>query len=697
VVEGNYIGTNVTGEAALPNSTQASALGAGVFVLGSADNRIGGTATGAGNLIAGNANYGVSIDGSGATGNLVQGNFIGTDATGTQNLGNAFNGVLLINGASGNLIGGTSVGARNLISGNGFSGVAIAGYDDNQGLVHVATVNNTVEGNLIGTDVTGTHAVGNAEGGVFIDDADNNLIGGTTPGSRNVISGNDSFAGVYIAQSFPGGGGNGNLIEGNSIGTDVTGAALGNLAPGVVVEGGRKNVIGGTAAGAGNVIAFNTIGVLIFNSPYPFATGPTSGNAILSNEIYGNAGLGIDLGGSGAMLPNDSQGHSGPNDFENFPVMTLVAASDTSRTVAVSMNSTPNTTFRVEFFANDPPDPASFEPGQIYLGFVEATTDAGGQAVFDYTYPVDATHPVLTATATDAFGDTSEFSDPPLLPVVIDNSPPIVIALTTTAPAASPAPAAPPAVTTEAPATTAAAATGNSGAATELTAVETTSSVATVSRNAGGEAVSARPTSTSSPVAEAPIMLGISFDGSDRAAPPAVSGQQSVSAPLTVIQAVEASQAQLTKQQVGTKERGDRITLRPEAQLTNQATNVVAATIDGDDSVGLVEIVRRGKSEAPPTSELRPELENPKSEIRNPKLAPEEATGIHKAAKEATDTVAGPEEATGTPAALPGLLKRLAVPVAVVLTAASWLWYRSRNPKSKIPNPNVVPPKRQEP
>src|SRR5262249_53789471 len=153
--------------------------------------------------------------------------------TGRQRLGNAFTGVILINGASGNLIGGTAGGTRNVISGNGFTGVALAGYDDGQGLVRGPTVNNTVEGNFIGTDVTGTQALGNAQGGVFIDDADDNLIGGTTPGAGNVISGNAS-AGVLIDRSFPGGGGNGNRVEGNYIGTDVTGtAALPNTGDGV--------------------------------------------------------------------------------------------------------------------------------------------------------------------------------------------------------------------------------------------------------------------------------------------------------------------------------------------------------------------------------------------------------------------------------------------------------------------------------
>src|SRR5262249_30598849 len=135
-----------------------------------------------------------------------------------------------------------------------------------------------------------------------------------------------------------------------------------------------------------------------------------SGNAILGNPIYANALLGIDLGGSGANLPNDSLGHSGPNNYEDYPVLTQLSTSDVSSTLSVSLDSTPNTNFRIEFFADSGADPSGVDQGEVYLGFVEATTDAGGHAVFEYTYDIDSVHPFLTATATDSFGNTSEFS-----------------------------------------------------------------------------------------------------------------------------------------------------------------------------------------------------------------------------------------------------------------------------------------------
>jgi parallel beta-helix repeat protein len=686
IVEGNHIGTDATGETAIPNSTQTSALGAGVFVLGSPDNQIGGTAPGAGNLISGNANYGVFIDGITATGNRIQGNLIGTDAAGTQNLGNAFNGVLLINGASGNLIGGTTDGTRNVISGNGAPGVAIAGYDDDQGLVHMITANNTVAGNFIGTDVTGTHAIGNSEGGVFVDDADNNVIGGTTPDAGNVISGNNGFAGVFIAQSFPGSGGTGNLVEGNLIGTDVNGAALGNRSPGVVVEGGRNNVIGGTAVGAGNVIAFNTKGVVIRNSPYAFATGPTSGNSILGNEIYDNAGLGIDLGDSGSFLTNDSQGHNGPNDFEDFPVLTQLSNSSDSNTVSVSLNSTPDTTYRIEFFANDPPDPSSVDPGQVYLGFVNATTDASGQASFDYSYTADPRLPFLTATATDSFGNTSEFSDFPLLPPPPPPPPPIV-EITPPAPIVDNAPlavavvavAAAPAALETPPAAPVVASAATVTVATELTAAVTVAPVASVSSSSGGEAVSTRPAPTPTRVTDAPITLGISFDGSDRATAPTMPGQTSVSAPLTVYQAVEASLRPTGPQ--GGGRGGDHTAPRPEDQLFLQTTSLVAATLDGDDSVDLVETLLRGKVSGPPKNEQRSEIEKPVQ--REVPTAVAEVSGRATAPAEASDQ--GTETRTG----LTALLKRLAIPVALVLTAAGWLWYRSRSGRNAKPTPDA--------
>src|SRR5262249_22893704 len=142
----NFIGTDLTGNTALGN-------GDGIFISNSSGNVIGGVGT-AGNVISGNTRYGVEIF-NGSNGNQVIGNAIGTDASGTKALGNKFSGVGISNGSSNNIVGGTAAGARNIISANG-SGSVGDGVS-----IFASAASNQVLGNLIGTDVTGTAALGN--------------------------------------------------------------------------------------------------------------------------------------------------------------------------------------------------------------------------------------------------------------------------------------------------------------------------------------------------------------------------------------------------------------------------------------------------------------------------------------------------------------------------------------------------------
>jgi titin len=301
LVQGNFLGTDVTGSFALVPGGDG---GQGVYLLGCSDNTIGGTTAGAGNIMSGNRGNGIVIDGSAGptVGNIVEGNFIGTNATGTASVNNAGSGVAIDRGAAGNTIGGTSSGARNIISGNIHQGLII--FDP-------GSDNNVVEGNYIGTDVTGAVALGNGEdsydaGVVISDGAAGNTIGGTTSSARNILSGNDS-SGVHITDS----GTTGNLIEGNYIGTDLTGTvAMGNLVNGVLVANGASNNAIGGAAGAGNLIAFDAAaGVAVTQNN-------SIGNSIRGNSIFSNGALGIDLGADGVTL-NDSAGHSGPNSFQD--------------------------------------------------------------------------------------------------------------------------------------------------------------------------------------------------------------------------------------------------------------------------------------------------------------------------------------------------------------------------------------------
>jgi len=264
LVQGNFIGTNAAGTAALTGQ----AIGV-QMMLSAANNTIGGTAAGAGNLISGNTS-GVVIQDAGTTGNVLQGNLIGTDAAGTAALGNSTDGVVLKDGADGNTVGGTAAGARNIISGNGATGIDIQ------------TNNNTVEGNYVGLDTTGVAGLGNLKGIYLNATATGNHIGGTAANAGNVISANSNI-GVRIDWV------SGNLIEGNLIGTNAAGTALaGNPGQlyGVYLEGGVSNAIGGAVAGAGNLISGNGTGI-------KFDTG-------ITNTISGNF-IGTDITGTSTV------------------------------------------------------------------------------------------------------------------------------------------------------------------------------------------------------------------------------------------------------------------------------------------------------------------------------------------------------------------------------------------------------------
>ena len=159
-------------------------------------------------------------------------------------------------------------------------------------------------GNLIGTDESATTALGNGTFGVFLNGSAGIVVGGTVPGSRNIISDN-AQAGIGLFGSTTGA-----IIEDNLIGTDLTGSvALGN-GSGIQIDGGSSNnTIGGTAAGAGNTIAFSTgVGVDV-------DTTAGDGNEIRLNSIFSNTGLGIELGNG----VTDTGPQTGPNNYQNFP------------------------------------------------------------------------------------------------------------------------------------------------------------------------------------------------------------------------------------------------------------------------------------------------------------------------------------------------------------------------------------------
>jgi Ca2+-binding RTX toxin-like protein len=406
-VLGNYIGTNTTGTLEKGND------GAGVLVGGGASNNtIGGTTgvtpasgcTGACNLISGN-NRGVDIQTGGpdSTNNVVEGNYIGTNASGLGAIPNLV-GVTTF-AVSNNTIGGTTAQERNLISGNEV-GVNLGSNSSN----------NIVSGNYIGTTRSGNAALANAANGVRIisggmgTSSNGNVIGGTAPGAGNVISGN-GLVGVFIVaqnQAVT----SGNRIEGNRIGVAANGSVLANQGGGLAILDAINNSIGGTATGAGNVIAFNGAnGVSVGES-----VGTSVGNALRGNSIHDNANIGIDLGTPPGFLDgvtandlDDPDGDS--NNLQNFPVLTVAYTSAPGTTVQGTLNSRPNRTYRIEFFASDACDGSGNGEGEKFLGFVTVTTNAGGDATFNKGGLAGASPgDVITSTATRTNGDTSEFS-----------------------------------------------------------------------------------------------------------------------------------------------------------------------------------------------------------------------------------------------------------------------------------------------
>jgi len=289
VIQGNYIGTNPVGRTPIPNG------GHGVYLVdGARSNQVGGATSGARNLISGNLGDGVRISGNYITDptapfsafNRVQGNFIGTDYSGGRALPNGGNGVSLFPDTSNNTIGGNTADARNLISGNRRSGVALS-----------SASSNLIAGNYIGTGVSGSVALPNGEQGVYLtDDATNNLVGGTTPDSRNLISGNLD-GGVYLDTA-----GELNRVKGNYVGTNANGSgALPNRFGVALFNTLHSAEIGGSEPGGGNLISGNQgSGIAIELSNSVRVLGNLIGTNALGTAALPNGGDGIVSGNSGA-------------------------------------------------------------------------------------------------------------------------------------------------------------------------------------------------------------------------------------------------------------------------------------------------------------------------------------------------------------------------------------------------------------
>jgi hypothetical protein len=409
LIAGNLIGTTADGLSPLGNGNSVPGGGQGGIIIYGNNNTIGGTTPGTRNIISDNT-YGVGISQLyGSPGhaeyNVVEGNYIGTDITGTVALGN---GIGVSDGGDYTTIGGTSAAARNIISGN-YLGIKIA---TGAGGINPA-YGNVVQGNYIGTDVSGTHAIG-SNGILVLGATYDNTIGGTLPGEGNLISG----GGVFLEYSGYSGSPTNNLIQGNLIGTDKTGTvALGGQGIyGIYIQGANNNLIGGTTPGAGNIIAFSSS----TNGGVDIESG--TGDSILGNSIFMNSPLGIFLNSA-----------NNANDDQAAPVLTSASSSTNSTTISGTLASVANTTFRIEFFANQGLDhPSGNAEGQTFLGFATVRTDASGYLASSPDGSAIITNPdtasaafmatnlaaippgegYVTATATNqSTGDTSQFSN----------------------------------------------------------------------------------------------------------------------------------------------------------------------------------------------------------------------------------------------------------------------------------------------
>ena len=354
VVEGNYIGTDATGAAAAANGDS------GIYIDNSPNNRIGGNTVVQRNVISGNIapghQGGIVITGGGASGNLVQGNYIGTDATGTGAMPNGGRGVAISN-ASNNLVGGPGPGEGNLISGNHATGVRVLGG---------SATGNIIQRNIIGTDRTGRVRLGN-DRGVQLRSSNNQVLGNYIAGNRN--------NGVTLLQDS-----SGNLVKGNLVAYNGFGPYADPL------EQGFSGII--VAAGSHNTLS--------------------------SNSVFNNADVGIDLFDGvrlGVTPDDDADLDVGANDLQNFPALTSALRSATATSINGTLRSHPSQPYTLEFFANEQCDASGYGEGRFALAQTNVTSDSAGNVEFLVVVPFGLPAGwVVTATATDGAGNTSEFS-----------------------------------------------------------------------------------------------------------------------------------------------------------------------------------------------------------------------------------------------------------------------------------------------
>jgi len=352
-------------------------IGAAVLISGSSKNQIGVPDT-LRNVVEGNGD-GVRIEGAGADGNVVLGTYIGIDfssASTINPIGNFGDGISVLSG-KGNVI------EENSVAASGDNGIRIGPGADGTVLF----------GNFIGGYFPTS---GSGQCGILLDGSVNGQIGGTNGLSASNIVLRSGSDGIRLVN-----GANGNLLQGNLIGTVEFDAPEGNVGAGISVIDSSNNMIGGQTLGAGNIIRYNS-------GPGVSVAGNAQHNTISANSIFANS-IGIDLNADG-VTPNDHCDiDSGPNGLQNFPVLTSAVSGENAITIQGNIDSSPNTTYLVEFFGNLACSTAV--QGSSFLGSASVATDGSCLGSFSVTLPligVGAT--AVTATATDPLGNTSEFS-----------------------------------------------------------------------------------------------------------------------------------------------------------------------------------------------------------------------------------------------------------------------------------------------
>jgi CSLREA domain-containing protein len=436
-VAGNFIGTDADGSVALSSSS------AGIILYGD-DDIVGTDGDGVsddleGNVISGNGG-GIYINNS--SGHTIAGNVIGLDASGSTALGNSGDGISC--NASANASEQIIIGSNNDGISDDLEGNVIAGNTYGYSTFYNNCRHVTISRNKIGTNSAGTADFGNSQDGIIVSEGDwytithnlisgnnddginlgsgannvtiaNNIIGAdasgtvdlgnTVYGIRNDFSSNQTIADNQISGNNGGGilsnGGANVTIEGNQIGVQADGVSdLGNGFHGVYIFGGT---ISHTIAS--NIIAYNGRHGVVVDGPQ------ATGHTINANAIFDNVELGIDLDLDGVTPTDPDDVDTGPNGLQNYPA--VLSATNTADTITIggTLDSTPNSTFTLEFFSNAACDSSGNGEGETYLGSDSVTTNADGDGAYSITLPVLVPEGrYLAATATDAAGNTSEFS-----------------------------------------------------------------------------------------------------------------------------------------------------------------------------------------------------------------------------------------------------------------------------------------------